>query len=54
MKPNSTTKVIIMSLFLTTAAVSTSAQAGSRVKPPVADTALNVAWYQPVLEFFKF
>ncbi|WP_185969346.1 hypothetical protein [Aliiglaciecola sp. M165] len=52
MKTKTVTKAIILSLFLSTAVVATAAQAGSKQKPKVAE--VQIAWYQPVLDFFNF
>lgn len=54
MKTNTTTKAICVSILLTSAVIANSAQASTKVKPPTAQAFVQVAWYQPVLDFFSF
>lgn len=53
MKTKAFAKTMIVTVFLTTTIIATSSHAGTRQKPPVASTDV-AAWYQPVLDFFKF
>ena len=54
MKTRSLMKVAVVTITLNAAVVAHSANAGTRVKPPVGGTDITIAWYQPVLDFFKF
>ncbi|GAA0857661.1 hypothetical protein [Aliiglaciecola litoralis] len=54
MKPNHIAKAAIVSLFIASTLFGTSALAGSKQKPPAAETTTEVVWYQSVLDFFNF
>ncbi|WJG08333.1 hypothetical protein [Aliiglaciecola sp. LCG003] len=53
MKTNTYVKAAAITLLLSSTMMATSAQAGSKVKPPAADPIVETTtWYAPVLAFF--
>jgi hypothetical protein len=47
------TRLAATLLFLTITCAS-NANAGTKQKPPVADSQIEVVWYQPIIDLFNF
>ncbi|MBU2879879.1 MULTISPECIES: hypothetical protein [Alteromonadaceae] len=54
MKHNTLIKAAMLTLVMTTSVAATSAHAGSKQKPPIAETTQASSWYDSILSFFSF